>query len=457
MNFIDRADELDALQAAYERLGAELFVLYGRRRLGKTTLLRRFSENRPGAYHVADRAAEPDARRFLAASMARGLGEPTLRQADYPDWYSLFAAYDRFRPSGRSLLILDEYQYLTEVQPAFSSYLQKWWDEHWKDTSLMLVLCGSALSMMYRETLARSSPLYGRRTGQWLLKPLRFRDAAAFFPDLAPREAAAVWSLVGGVPYYAELASGASSFRAALRELVLSRGGPLYSEARFLLQEAVSRPNLYWSLLHAIGSGVSRISELAARLGVAANQLTRYLTALQDLGLVVREVPVTDPNPSRSKKGLYQIDDPFVRLWFGCVSPYESLLEFGRIDQAEKEMSARLLAHQSWAFERICRQHVEDSARSWGAVRVGKYWDRRTEVDVVAVNRRQRVVFAGEAKWGRRPVGIPLLNELKDKVERLWPGSPPRLGLFSAGGFTPALKRRANDESILLVSPDDLL
>ena len=457
MNFFDRQDELKALRSAYEEPGASLFILYGRRRLGKTTLLRRFAQGRPAVYHVADRAAEADARRFLAASMARGLKEPTLGQVEYPDWYALLSAYDRFRPAQKSILILDEYQYLAEVQPAFSSFLQRWWDEHWKAAPVMIVLCGSALSMMHRETLSRSSPLYGRRTGQWLLRPLRFQDMAQFFPARPAREIAALWSLVGGVPYYAELAATRSGFRQALRQLVLSRDGPLYSEARFLLQEEVTTPNVYWSLLHAIGSGVSRISELSGRLGRPANQLTRYLSALQDLGLVVREVPVNEKSPARSKKGLYHIADPFLRLWFGCVAPYESLLEFGKIEEAERSMSKRLLHHQAWAFERICRQHVEDLASEFGAVRVGRHWDRQREIDVAAVDSENRVVFAGECKWHQRALGLNALSELREKVRQTWPDASPRLGLFSRGGFTSALERQAAQEGSLLFRIDDLL
>src|ERR1035437_3389806 len=158
--FINREAELQSLHDDYARPGSSLYILYGRRRLGKTTLLRQFAARRPAVYHMADRSAESDARRLLSGSMAMGLRESTLQSSDFSDWYALFAAYDRLRPSGKTILILDEYQYLCEQQPAFSSMIQRWWDEHWQHTPIMVVLCGSVLSMMYRETLARSSPLF---------------------------------------------------------------------------------------------------------------------------------------------------------------------------------------------------------------------------------------------------------------------------------------------------------
>jgi AAA+ ATPase superfamily predicted ATPase len=437
--FVGRADALAALNGEFSRDGASMFVLYGRRRLGKTTLLRRFCQGKMAVYHMADRSAEADARRLLAGSMAHALGEPTLAAVKYRDWYALFAAFDRFRPKGKTLLILDEYQYLCERQPAFSSCVQRWWDEHWQHESIMVILCGSVLSMMYRETLARSSPLFGRRSGQWLLRPMRFRDVTEFFPRRSPREVVEMWAMTGGVPWYAELASRHRTMAEALRRLALSKDGALYAEAKFLLQDEVTTANVYWSLLHAIGNGVGRISEIGGRLGLAANQLTRYLAALGDMGLVRREVSVTEANPGRSKRGVYGVTDFFLRLWFGCIAPYESLLEFGKITEAEALMKERLGAHIAWAFEEACRQHIEDRAAEYGIVKVGRYWDRNMEVDVVGCNRDGAVVLAGECKWSNKPLGMDVADGLVRKAAGTWPDrrDSVTLALFSAGGFTP--------------------
>ena len=255
--FINRKDELESLRRDYSRKGGSLYILYGRRRLGKTTLLRRFTEDVPSVYHMADRGTEKDAISLLAQSMADALGEPTLASSSFDDWYALFAAFDRFRPKHKICLILDEYQYLTEIQPAFSSIIQRWWDEHWSSENIMLVLCGSVMSLMYKETLSRESPLFGRRTAQWLLGPIRFRHMPAFVPNLSSKKQVELWALTGGVPRYLELAKSAKGLNEALLELVLSKDGALYAEARFLLQEEVTIANVYWSLLHVIGSGAS--------------------------------------------------------------------------------------------------------------------------------------------------------------------------------------------------------
>lgn len=457
--FHDRQCELDSLDRAFASDRAALYVLYGRRRLGKTTLLRRFAEGKRGVYHMADRSAEPDAIARLASSMAHAWSEPAFAAPRYSSFGDLLSAFDRLRPSGRSYLILDEYQYLCEVQPALSSVLQRHWDESWSQSQLMVVLCGSVMSMMYRETLARSSPLYGRRTAQWLMSPMRFRDVAAFFPGRSPLETVRLWALAGGVPRYAEIAAAYPSFSSALRSAVLAKDGPLYAEARLLLSDEVSTPNVYASILSAVAGGANRISEIAGRVGVPANQLTRYLSALSDMGLVRREVPVTEPSPEKSKRGLYRIADPHLRLWFGCVVPYLSLLEFGEVERVEELMQERLARHCAEAFEECCRQHVEDHLATLGAVRAGRYWDRHHEVDVVAVDDAGHVVLAGECKWSRGPVGRADGEALLRATESLWPDrvGTIRLALFSAGGFSPSLREWAAHHGAWLVSAQDLI
>ena len=456
--FHDRGPELEALGRAFGGPEPSLFVLYGRRRLGKTTLLRRFAEGKPGVYHLADRSTEKDAIRLLARSMAVSLSDPALAEPTYPGFGELLTAYDRARPRGKSFLVLDEYQYLCEVQPALSSVLQRHWDLAWSRAPLMVVLCGSVLSMMYEQTLARSSPLYGRRTGQWLLEPMRFRDVAAFHPGLDPVELVRMWSLSGGVPRYAEVAAQRRNLATALRHAVLAKDGPLYAEARFLLQDEVTTPNVYWSILAAVASGAKRISEIAGRVGLGANQLTRYLAALSEMGLVRRHVSVTEPRPERSKRGLHQLDDAFLRLWFGCVAPYQSLLELGQVRRVEELMRERLARHVAWAFEVACRQHVEDRLEEVGAVRVGRFWSSSAEVDVVAVGAEGEVVLAGECNWSPRRASAAAGKELAAKVERLWPerADRVRLALFSAGGFAEPARAWARDRGAWLVSAGDL-
>ena len=456
--FHDRRREFESLERSFASGAAALYILYGRRRLGKTTLLRRFAAGKPGVYHMADRSSEADAIRMLSESMALAFGDASFAKPRYEGFGDLFTAFDRMRPRTRSYLILDEYQYLCEVQPALSSILQRHWDSTWARESVMVVLCGSVMSMMYRETLARSSPLYGRRTAQWLLGPMRFCEVTAFYSGRSPLEQLRLWALSGGVPRYAEIVAAHRDFASALRAAVLAKDGALYAEARMLLHDEVTTPNVYWSILYAVASGANRISEIAGRVGLPANQLTRYVAALSDMGLLRRQVSVTEANPEKSKRGLYRLDDTYMRLWFGCIAPFESLLEFGQVQQVEKLMQERLARHLASAFEDVCRQHVEDRLDEIGAVKVGRFWDSHDEIDVVAVDGEGVVALAGECKWSRRPISIEVGESLRRKVERLWPDTYERirLAIFSAGGFTAALRTWAAARGAWLVEPADL-
>lgn len=451
-NFINRQRELEQLEQQFDSQSATLTILYGRRRLGKTALLREFAQNKPHCYFMADRAAEPDLRRSLATTMAEALAEPTLNAVEYSSWYDLFAAFDRFRSNNkRIVLILDEYQYLCQVQSAFSSFIQKWWDEHWKQSNICLILCGSVTSMMYKETLASSAPLYGRSTAQLLLRPIPFQYLNEFLPSKSAIQLVEFAALTGGVPRYLELASSYPSFKKALTALVLHPDGVLHNEAKQLLQDEIQTPNICWSILHAIGSGASRISEIAGRVQQPANQLTRYLDLLKDLCLVQRETPVLESNPAKSKKGIYTVSDSFCRLYFGAVYPYSSFFEFGEIEQAYPRIQPIIETHIANVYEDICRNWVQTRALEFDAARIGRQWSTKYEIDVAATNTDSELTVIGECKWSTKKLGLPVLRDLDAKAEdNALPLAPNcKRILFSKSGFTNDLIERSVDNSAL--------
>lgn len=454
--FINRKVELAQLESQYAGESGRLVVLYGRRRLGKTALLRQFATEKPHCYFMADRAGESELRRALASAMAVSLNEPVLESAEYGSWYDLFAAFDRFRlPNQRFVLIFDEYQYLCQVQSAFSSFLQKWWDEHWSAANIVLILCGSVTSMMYRETLAASAPLYGRATAQILLRPIGFGHISEFLPDKNATERLEFFALTGGVPRYLRLASSYASFKKALVVLVLHPDGILHNEARQLLQEEIQTPNQCWSILNAIGSGAKRISEIAGRTGQPANKLTRYLDLLKDLHLVRRETPVLERNPAKSKKGIYVVSDPFFRMWFGAIYPYMSFFEFSEAETPYLRIEPLIKRLMAECYEEVCRQWVRERALDFDAAHVGRQWSSAYEIDVAAVNTNYELTVVGECKWSENKMGISVLQELEEKVisHNLSLAENCRYILFGKAGFTSDLQEFADGKkSIVLAS-----
>ncbi len=455
--FINRERELASLNRVYQEPAGGLVVLYGRRRLGKTSLLREFSRDKRCVYYMADQAAELSQRNSMARVMADALNEPLMEQMQYAEWYDLFAAFDRLRPGDqKTVLIIDEYQYLCKAQPAFSSFLQKWWDEQWKNEEVLLILSGSLTSMMYRETLAHSSPLYGRSSGQILLRPLGLQHIPEFINDPTEEKCVERYALCGGVPRYLELFQNTNDFESALLDGVLNPDAPLHVEARYLLQDEIDVPNVCWSLMEAIASGATRISEMASRLAQPANSLTRYLSLLRDLSMVEREVPVAEKNPSKSKRGVYVIKDSFLRLWFGCVYPYESFFEIGNTDAAFQKLRPLLNRHIELTYEMLCREYVlAHPELAPNMIRVGRQWGAHYEVDVAGVNAQGCFALLGECKWSRKKVGLSVLRDLQETVrqQNLSLSSDVQWVLFSRSGFSDDLQALADEQSnIRLIS-----
>lgn len=455
--FVDRKEELERLRGLYASDSqGQLAVLYGRRRLGKTCLLRRFCMRLPHCYFMADRAGEVSQRKSLAIAMSTALGEPLLGSVSYDDWYALFAAFDRFRPQNEKIvLILDEYQYICQVQPAFSSYIQKYWDEHWSKSNILLILCGSVTSMMYQETMAQSAPLYGRASAQLLLRPLPYQYIKDFLPGFSNNELVRFYSLGGGVPRYLELLQEYASFADALESLVLRPTGLMYQEARYLLHEEITSPHVCWSILQALGTGTGRISEIAGRLSLPANQLTRYMELLRDLHLVYREVPVLEKNPERSKKGFYQVADPFLRLWFGSIYPYDSFLEFGQMEAIRERLGPLIESHVAFCFEQLCRFYVQKNATRYNCLKVGRQWSGKYEIDVAGVDADLQLILVGECKWSRKKVGLSVYRQLQAKVieNRLPIARSCKYLLFSRAGFTDELKKMEKTDNALELIP----
>jgi AAA+ ATPase superfamily predicted ATPase len=454
--FINRIQELKTLQQLYASSGkGELVVIYGRRRLGKTALIKEFIRGKPSAYYMADRAAEKAQMEAFALAISESISEPTLSSASYSSWYDLFAAFDRVRrKEERFILVIDEYQYLCQTQPAFSSFLQKWWDEHWQNQNLLLIICGSLTSMMFKETLSSSAPLYGRASATILLRPMPFRHMNEFFSKRHDFSSLVeFYSISGGVPRYINLAAKHSNYLEALENLVLKPEGVLYSEAKNILRDEISVPNVCWSILNAIASGATRISELGAKLCLPANQLTRYIDLLKELQLVRRIVPVLESNPQKSKKGIYKVCDPFFRLWFGTIYPYESFLEIGNKSLVLKRIKKRLAGHLAECYEDICAENILGDAEQFQYLKIGRQWGANYEIDLSGVNEDGRLVFVGECKWSNHKVGISLLKELQNKIsENSLPVSENcRFIFFSKSGFTDDLiKLSREDKTIVL-------
>jgi AAA+ ATPase superfamily predicted ATPase len=418
--FLDREEETARLARLLAGTEGSLGVLYGRRRCGKSRLLREVLAPERSVYYVGDDREGPLQRAALAAEIARVL--PGFDQVEYPEWDALFARFwNEARPG--TALTLDEFPALVGAAGEVPSVLQKHLDRY-PERGLHLLLAGSSQRMMQGLVLDRTAPLFGRAReilkisplgAGWIARALRLRDPAKAV------EAYAVW---GGTPRYWELAADYPDLPTALRSLVLSPLGVLHEEPSRLLLDDLRDTTQAASILSLIGQGCHRASEIAARLGKPATSLSRPLQRLLEMGLVARETPFGAPARG-AKRTLYRISDPFLRTWFRFVEPNRSRLEARQVTAVERDIAGRFAHHVGEVWEELARASVPRLGcfgRSWGPA--SRWWgaglDRRPlEVDLVAESDTGDALLVGEVEW-TAPRGVArLLAELERKAKRL--------------------------------------
>jgi AAA+ ATPase superfamily predicted ATPase len=397
MKFVDRIDEATRLKDALAREKSSLVVMYGRRRLGKSTLIKRvLSEN--DVYFLADRSEGQHQRALLAKVIAQVF--PDFEKLSYPDWESMFRAVN-YRTDKRFTLCLDEFPYLVEQSPELPSVLQKLVDE--KQLKYNLVLCGSSQNMMYGLFLDSTAPLYGRADEIMRLTPIRlpYIQEALNLNAMNAIEEYAVW---GGVPRYWELRENRISLDDAMWHNILSVNGALYEEPIKLLQDDVKDIVKTSTIMSYIGTGANRLSEIAARCNEPATNLSRPLKKLVDLGFLEKDVPF-GIDEKNAKKSLYKIADPFMAFYYQFVVPNRSFIELGRRLPIEQALTAHFSESVNMQWEKLCRDAVTGNLvngkakRWWGSVLNEDKKPEQVEFDVMAESLDKKSLLVGECKW----------------------------------------------------------
>jgi uncharacterized protein len=418
--FLDRDEEAARLRRLVESREGSLGVLYGRRRCGKSRLLREVLPAERSVYYVGDERESALQRASLATEVARLLSG--FDQVTYPDWNALLARFwNEARPG--TVLALDEFPALAEAARELPSVLQKYLDR-FPERRLHLLLAGSSQRMMQGLVLDRTAPLFGRAAeilkispleAGWILRALRLSH---------PARAVEAYSVWGGTPRYWELAADHPDLASSVRALVLSPLGVLHEEPSRLLLDDLRDTAQAASILSLIGQGCHRASEIAARLGKPATSLSRPLQRLLEMDLIARETPFGS-EPRGSKRTLYRIADPFLRYWFRFVEPDRSRLEARQIAAVERDIARRFAHHAGEVWEELARRSVPRLGcfgKSWGPA--SRWWgsglDRQPlEVDLVAESETGDSILVGEVKWSATADVARARKELERKAERL--------------------------------------
>jgi len=451
--FVNRALELDLLEKRYASDKAEFFVLYGRRRVGKTELLARFCEGKRSIFFVSDLGSELSLRTTLSNTINTVLFGPNQMNAVYSTWEDLFQAFARAAQTERLVVVLDEFPYMVTTFPPLASILQRVWDLTLKNSQVMLILCGSYIGMMEETVLGYQAPLYGRRTAQYLLEPLQFKDARLFYPAFDLEDQVRAYAVYGGTPAYLMTLQPTLSLSDNILDGILSRGSFLYDEVRFLLQQELREPRNYFAILQAIAAGKTRLNEI--KLATDIEGATAYLETLQQLHLVERLVPITETQPQKSRRGIYRLKDHYLRFWFRYVLPNRSQLERGggKIT-LENQILPEIDHFSSLAFEEICQQYFWYFGLAgrlpFVPTNIGKWWRANEEINLVVMGVTDAILV--ECKWTSKPVGVDILSTLERKAALIRSELEERkiqFALCSRSGFTSQLADNARQRQDL--------
>jgi len=469
--FVNRKQELGYLNEILKREkpgNAQLVLIYGRRRVGKTVLIRRWAEQSgvPFTYWAAGKTTAALQRRQLYAKL---LDVKETQAPNFASWSELWDALAALLGKKKHILLIDEITYIADADHAALSALQHAWDQHLKNSKLVIILSGSHVQTM--ETfLHEQSPLFGRMTGQWYLEPLPFSSLREFFPSWSNRELVSLYATVGGIPAYLEWMDPDRSFIDNLHEVVLSPGSMFLAEPKFLLYDEVREPRTYLAILKTIGAGHHSLSEISEQSLVSTTHLPAYLNTLQELRIVDRRISATiKPSKRRqSRLGRYHLSDPYFRFYFRFLDPLREDLDYDR-ERVFRYIQEGLSSFVgATAFEEISRQWIRHQSNQGQLMvrfeQVGQHWSRKVQVDVVGIDWDHKVLLLGECKWENKPLSQNvvqgLLNHktplvLKDLAidKSEW---RIRYAFFSRGGFTDPAKKIAEQVGAHLISLDQL-
>jgi AAA+ ATPase superfamily predicted ATPase len=453
--FVNRRSELAQLQEWWERPGASLGIVWGRRRVGKTALIERFAGDLPTVFHTgggrpaeAELAALSRAAAPLLAGGARDLGA-----RPFVDWDDALETLAQAAAHRRLLVVLDEMPALTETSPELPATTRAAWDRLRSRTKLKLLLCGSAVRTMEAMQEERA-PLYGRLDLALLLHPFRPHEAAEMLPDLSPPARALVWGLVGGMPLYLQWWDQRAGVRSNLARLACTPGGQLLTEGQLVLATEAEGGELARQVLYAIAAGRTRFNEIEQAVRADPGRTLDRLVALR---LVERIVPVTEAG-RRTRRRIYRIADNFLAFWLGLLDRYRPEIERGLGESILPVLLDSLDDRLGGPWEEAFRDHLRRLAIAGelgeGIVAIGPFWTSAAdpaEIDAVALAGRGReAVLLGEAKWAKRADGGALRAELERKSAAL-----PRLAAEPRYAVC-ARERVAGDADVLALTAADI-
>lgn len=479
--FIGRETELKFLNNKYEEEKAQLIVLYGRRRVGKTETLREFCKDKPHIFFSCTQTTDRMQLKRFSSQMLRENIPARNYISEFSDWEKAFRAIlDLPYGEQKKLIVIDEFPYMCKGNRAIPSVLQNLWDAELKDENVMIILCGSAMSFIEKELLAEKNPLYGRATGIYKMKEMGFYDAAKFFPYYSPRDKIIAYAVLGGIPHYLRQWNPKISLDENIKQNILSKGSILYSEVEFLLHQELRETPIYNSIIEAIALGNTKLNQISQKSLVEDSSKTSvYLKNLIELGIAEREFSVDAKlkEHANANRGTYRLTDNFFRFWYTFGFANFSQLEDGDVEGVyEYIVKPALHEFSALAFEDVCRQFVRElqkqDALPFRYAKMGRWTGKttvrdkgaenslrtaETEIDLLCISADQAKYMVGECKFKKEAFSYAEYLNTAAKLMSLKESAEFWYALFSESGFDEKITNTAETERILLYSLEQIV
>ena len=460
--FYCREEELQTMNRRYEKGRFECIVIYGRRRVGKTALINEFCKGKPTVYFSALSASSQENLEALSKAIYICKNPDSPVAPTYRSYEDALDEITAMAKQQRLVFVIDEYPYLAKAEKSFSSRLQHIIDHQWQDSQLYLILCGSSMSFMEYQVLGYESPLYGRRTAQFKIQALTYREMTQFRPNLSLQDQALLYGVTGGIPHYINKLDVEDNLDEALLENLFSTSSYLFEEPENLLKQELREPAIYNSVISAIAGGASRLNEIATKVGLESGVCTKYLKVLLDLGILKKETPITEKT---GKKTIYMIDDNFFRFWYRFVPRNMSVISAGRMSLVYEQAVKKYYSdYMGLVFEKMCQEYLSRYAKNLPILlsAVGQWWgtDSKTrkevQIDIVGTPVEGGEYLIGSCKYRNEKIGIDELELIQKYASVFRKDGVFHYFIFSKGGFTPALLEAGERGEVTLLTLDNL-
>mgnify|MGYP003873609065 CR=1 FL=1 len=428
--FINREEELSYLNTVWNSNQAELIIVWGRRRIGKTRLLMEFSKNKRSLYLYVYHASSSSILNFFTKEIMRQLNVKFPTGYAFPDWNAFFEYLVQLAEEEKLLVIIDEFQRLADVSPEAIELLQYWWDKKLKRTKIKLVLVGSSIGMIEKVALSGSGPLYGRKTGLLSVKSMGFFDFIRAFNHLDTIKLIELYAIFGGTPHYFMMIDPNKSVEDNIIEKIASPYAPLRDEPEQLLRTELRSLAIYMDILEKMARGYSiSVGDIASSLNKSRSEIYPYLIRLEKMDIISREYRPTD-KVMEYRRARFKITDNYIRFWFNFIYPNYSEIERGNVEAVLGSYKREKNRYISHVYEEIVNEYLlRFSGRTFKDAlnrvirlpkihKTGRWWWKDTEIDICAV--AENTIILGEVKWREQSITEREINELLTRKTRIF-------------------------------------